>query len=154
MITLDTNLKNRASAQFVFPVDVNSMAKVAENKFFAASQDGLYRYTGHTDDGDPIASYFITATMDFGMGHDKRLRYLYLSLEATDDLQLIVNTEKVAAQTYTILIDTPGQQDIRIPISRALYGRFWTFKISNGSTGADFSIDEIQVLPIVRGRQH
>lgn len=106
------------------------------------------------DSSELVGSYFVTATMDFGIGNDKRLRYLYLSLESTDDLQVSISTEKVSAVSYPIEITTPGQQDIRIPITRNLHGRFWTFKISNGSNGADFSIDSIQVLPIIRSRAH
>jgi len=65
-----------------------------------------------------------------------------------------INTEKVSAITYPITIAASGQQDVRITISRALHGRFWTFKVSNGSSGADFSIDEMRVLPLFRNRYH
>jgi len=153
-LILNTNLKsNNATTQYR-GVSINSLTK-AHGKYFASSEEGLLKITGNTDlTSTVISAYFVTATMDFGQGNDKRLRYLYLSLEATGNLQVDINTEKVTAISYPIAISTVGQQDIRIPISRVLYGRFWTFKISNGTSGSDFSIDEIRILPIIRNRFH
>jgi hypothetical protein len=143
MLVLDTNLKNRATGQY-FGFDLNSMVKF-NGKYLGASGSGLFSI-GEVD--TEFSAYFITATMDFGINNDKRLRYVYLSLESASNLTLTINTEKVAAIDYTVTVSGSGQQDVRVPISRELYGRFWTFKISGT---ADFSVDEIKVLPIVRG---
>lgn len=139
---LDTHLKNRASAQYL-NFDANSMCKF-NGQYWAAGASGLYTLDSVDSTNE---AYFITATMDFGINNDKRLRYVYLSLEAAEDLVLAINTEKVSAKNYTVSISGTGQQDVRIPITRELYGRFWTFKISGI---CDFSIDEIKVLPIIR----
>lgn len=147
-VILNTNLKAKNATTQYNGIDITSMVK-AHGKYFASTSTGLYLMDSGSES---VAAYFITATMDFGLGNDKRLRYVYLSLESDDDLQLIINTEKVSAITYPITITTSGQQDIRIPINRSLYGRFWTFKVSNGSSGADFSIDEIKVLPVILNR--
>ena len=143
---LDTNLKNRASGQYQ-AFDINSICKF-NGGYWAVGSSGLYTVNAvdSTNTG-----YFITATMDFGINNDKRLRYVYLSLESTGNLTLEINTEKVSAQTYTVTLSGTGQQDVRIPISRSLYGRFWTFKLSGT---CDFSVDEIKVLPIIRGYAH
>jgi len=140
---LDTNLKNKATGQYQ-QFDINSMVKF-NSKYWASGPSGIYQLNSVdvTNTG-----YFITATMDFGINNDKRLRYVYLSLESTGNLTLAVNTEKVSAINFTVTISGTGQQDVRIPIPRSLYGRFWTFKLSGT---CDFSIDEIKVLPIIRG---
>ena len=143
---LDTNLKNRATGQYL-NFDVNSICKFNQ-AYWAAGSDGFYKLV---EADTTKEAYFVTATMDFGINNDKRLRYVYLSIESTGNLSLIINTEKVSAKTYSVNISGYGQQDIRIPISRELYGRFWTFKISGT---CDFSIDEIKVLPIVRNFSH
>jgi hypothetical protein len=149
-LILNTNLKNNnATTQYL--MDINSAVKF-NGKYFLSGKNGLYSFLGDTDNTNKISAYFITATMDFGFGQDKRLRYLYLSLESTGNLQVGINTEKISSIIYPIAISTPGQQDIRIPISRSLHGRFWTFKVGNGSSGADFSIDEMSVLPILKNR--
>jgi hypothetical protein len=141
-LTIDTNLKNKASSQYLY-FDANSIVKF-NHGYWAAGDNGIYSL-GAVDVTN--TAYLLTATMDFGINNDKRLRYVYLSLESTGNLSLIINTEKVSSKTYTVPISGAGQQDIRIPISRELYGRFWTFKISGT---CDFSIDEIKILPIVR----
>ncbi len=154
MLILDTNTRAAGATTQYWGHDINSLAKF-NRTHLTASQNGLFEHSGDLDNISEIAAYFITATMDFGINNDKRLRYVYLSLEATGDLELIVNTEKVAAITYPVAIDTTiGQQDVRITISRALHGRFWTFKLGNGTDGADFSIDEIKILPITRTWDH
>lgn len=155
MLVLDTNtIAHGATTQYVGGPEINSFAKF-NGRYLAASSSGLFVHEGSLDDTAIIPAYFITATMDFGINNDKRLRYVYLSLEATDDLELTINTEKVAGITYTVPIDkTKGQQDVRITISHALHGRFWTFKLGNGTTGADFSVDEIKVRPIIRNGAH
>lgn len=138
---LDTNLKNRATGQYI-NFDANSICKFNQT-YWAASSEGLYKLVGADTAED---AYFVTATMDFGINNAKRLRYVYLSLEATDDLVLTINTEKVSAINIDVKIPGTGQQDVRIPISRALYGRFWTFRLGGV---CDFSVDEIKVLPII-----
>ena len=143
---LDTNLKNRASGQYL-NFDANSIVKFNQN-YWAAGNNGLYLL----DTVEIVdEAYLLTATMDFGSNNDKRLRYVYLSIESTGNLSLIINTEKVSVQTYDVNISGSGQQDIRIPIKRTLHGRFWTFKILGT---CDFSIDEIKVLPIGRNLFH
>lgn len=143
---LDTNLKNKATGQYL-NFDVNSICKFNQ-AYWAAGSNGFYQLVGADTAKE---AYFVTATMDFGSNNDKRLRYVYLSLESTGNLSLSINTEKVSAQTYDVNISGSGQQDIRIPIKRTLHGRFWTFKILGT---CDFSIDEIKVLPIGRNLFH
>lgn len=139
---LDTNLKNRATGQYL-NFDVNAIVKF-DGKYWASGDGGFYLL----EDIDTMKeAYFLTGTMDFGINNDKRLRYVYLSLESTDNLSLTINTEKVAAITFPVTIAGTGQQDVRVSITRNLYGRFWTFKVSGT---CDFSIDEIRVLPIIR----
>lgn len=152
MYILDTNLAaNGATTQFA-GISLDSMAKFGEQQFLAASSSGLFLLGGdHDTTSTDISAYFITATMDFGINSDKHIRYAVISLESTDNLRLTVNTEKVSAQTYTIAIRPGlGQQHVKVIISRSMYGRFWTFKIDNAETGADFSIDEIKILPVIR----
>lgn len=149
-LILNSNLKVGSATTQYNGININSMVK-AYGKYFAATPNGLYLMGDTSEDVD---AYFITATMDFGISNDKRIRYVYLSLESDGNLQLDIHTEKVTTKSYLIEISQSGQQDVRIPISRNLYGRFWTFKVSNIPSSADFSIDEIKVLPIIRGHAH
>jgi len=154
MLIIDTNVRAANASTQYMGHPINSIAKF-NRTHLTASDNGLYEHTGDLDDTDAIDAHFVTAIMDFGVNNDKRLRYVYLSLESSGNLNLIINTEKVSAITYVVPIDTTiGQQDVRITVSRALHGRFWTFQINNAIDGADFSIDEIKVLPIARTWEH
>lgn len=150
MYLLDTNTVFGGATTQYTNLDFNSMTRFGE-RHLAASPTGLWLFSGNLDNLSNIPAYFITATMDFGIGRDKHVRWIDISLEATGDLQLIVNTEKVAAQTYIIDVRPElGQQEVRVILSRSLFGRFWTFKVGNSTTGVDFSIDEMKILPVVR----
>jgi len=148
MITLSTNLKAGAATTQFADFAYNSMVKVG-GKFFCAGDNGLFEHTGDLDDTKKIESYFEPVTMDFGISSEKRMRCIYLGYESSADFTLTVTTELGQTDTITIPASAPGQQARKIPMSRSVRGRYWTFQIH--STGVDFSIDHISVLPIVRG---
>ena len=147
MLICDSNLKAKAATGQHTGMDVDSMVKF-NGEYWSAGPTGLFKMDGADVN---VEAYIVTATMDFGISNDKRLRYVYLSLESTGNLSLSINTEKVTAMSFPVTITGTGQQDIRVPVSRALYGRFWTFRLSGT---CDFSLDEIKVLPIIRGAFH
>jgi hypothetical protein len=155
MITLSTNLKAKyATTQFT-NFDFDSAVKFGD-KYFLAGDDGLLQFTGDTDNDTDIIGYFEPITTDFGLSQDKRIRFVYLSFEASSDLILTVATNKGHTGTYTIPVTSTGQHAARVAISRALYGRYFTFQVKNSpddeSVGFsnDFSIDSMSVLPIIR----
>ena len=153
MYILNTNMAMKSATTQFTGVEITSMAKFS-HEYFATTENGLVKYSGEVDNiTTVIPAYFITATMDFGINNDKRLRYLYLSIETNGNIKVDIWTEKVASLSYTTDLTLVGQQDVRIPISRALYGRFWTFKVSN-VLGSDFSIDEMKIQPIIRNHAH
>ena len=147
MITLSTNLKAKsATTQFV-NFEYNSMVKMG-NKFLCAGDNGLFEHTGATDNGAAITSYFEPVTTDFGISNEKKLRAVYIGYEAGGNLTLTVSTDLGLSESITIPASTAGQKARKIPISRSVRGRYFTFQIK--SVGVDFSIDHISVLPIVR----
>ena len=147
-IVLDTNLQAKyATTQYTqFPI--NSMA-VIHGRTLCAGDTGLFEFTGDTDNGSQITAWFELPDLDLGARQSKRLRYIYLSVEASGDLTVSVHTELGLEQTVTVPITEPGQHKCRIPVSRNIYGGYWTIKVSNEDNGYDFSVDEIRVLPVV-----
>ena len=149
MITLDTNLSAKNATTQYMNFDYNSMVKFG-NIFLCAADSGLFEVTGDTDNGSNIESYFEPVTIDFGIAGEKRLRSVYIGYEAADDLTLTISTELGLEESYTIPASAAGQHGEKISVNRSLRGRYWTFQIY--SDGVPFSIDEIKVLPIIRGR--
>jgi hypothetical protein len=153
MLVLDTNLKaGKATTQYT-NFDFDSMVRFGDH-ILCASRAGLFRHTGETDNGSLITAYFEPLTMDFGISSTKRVRFVYLSFEASGNLTLTVTTNMGLSASYLIPVAAAGQHAARVAISRSLYGRYWTFSISNAGNGLDFSIDEIKVLPIIRSHGH
>ena len=147
MIVLSTNLKAGAATTQFTSFDYNSMVKMGA-KFFCVGDGGLFEYAGTTDNSVAITSYFEPATMDFGISSEKRLRCLYIGYEAGGDLTLTVSTDLGYSEVITIPASAAGQKARKVPISRSVRGRYWTFQIKG--IGVDFSVDHISVLPIVR----
>jgi len=151
VIAFTTNLKlgpttAKATTQRTgFPF--TSMCRFGGN-FLCTSDSGLFSLGGDNLDGTDIDSYFEPITTDFGISNQKRLRFVYIGFEAAGDLQLNVTADEQTERTYTITPTKTGQQKIRVAIGRDGKGRYWNFRIKNVS-GCDFSIDNIDVLPVV-----
>lgn len=155
MIVFDTNvIANNATTQYL-DFEFNSLVKFGD-KFLCSSNSGLFILEGTTNifpvDNNsytPINSYFETSTLDFGISAQKRLRSVYIGYEADGNLTLKVSTELSDVESYTLPATTTGQHARKVSINRSLKGRYWAFQIYG--SGVTFSIDTIEVLPIVRG---
>jgi len=119
------------------------------DRFICASAAGLFELAGTTDNGGAITSYFEPVTSDFGISNEKKLRCVYVSYEASAALTLTVSTDLGYSESISIPASAAGQKARKVPISRTVRGRYFTFQIK--SVGVDFSIDEIKVLPIIIG---
>lgn len=148
MIILDTNIiANGATSQYGC-IGINSISKFGQ-KYFGASENGLYEFTGSDDDGVDIESYLQTAQMNFGLTNEKRLRFVYVKYEATDEITLTVSTEYGLSEDYIIPASSDIQKVYRVTINRSLAGSYWQFKFA----GANFALDEVSVLPIIRNHK-
>lgn len=155
MIVFDTNVAaGNATTQYL-NFEFDSMVRFGD-KFMCAGETGLYLLEGSTrmfpdTDGtySDITCYFEPVTMDFGISNHKRLRAAYFGYESDGDLTLTISTELHSGLEYTLPATINSQHARKVTVSRALYGRYWTFNISG--TGVNFAIDSISVLPIVRG---
>lgn len=148
MIVLDTNLKAKNATTQYLSFNYDSMVK-AGNRFLCASEAGLFEISGTSDNTANITSYFEPVTTDFGISNEKKLRSVYIGYEASASIILTVSTELGYSQSVSIPASSPGQKARKVPISRAVRGRYFTFQIK--SVGVDYSIDEIKVLPIIIG---
>ncbi len=151
MIALTTNLKlgsvtEKATTQRT-GFEMTSMCKFGRNHL-ATSAAGLHSLGGDDLDGSEIEAYFEPLTTDLGISNQKRLRFVYVGFQCSGSLELVVTADEQTERTYAIAPTKTGQQKIRVPIGRDGQGRYWNFRIKNVS-GCDFSIDSIDVLPVV-----
>lgn len=146
---LELNLKSKAATQTT--VQFNSMCRVGDT-FVGATEMGLHRLCGASDNGVAISAMVRSGTFDFGAANQKRFRFFYFGVSATGKIKLKVYCDDVLSGEY--LADVDGDMTVRVPISREHQGRYWSWSIENIS-GAFFALYSVQALPVVLhpGRQ-
>ena len=123
-------------------------------QYLAAGGDGIFVIDEvDNDKGIDINSIIELVKTDFGISHQKRLRSAYVGYETSGSLKLTLLNDDENERVYT-LSSTIGQLQHggKISINRDGKGRYWTFKIENVE-GCDFSLDNIEIIPIVLGRK-
>lgn len=146
-IAFAINIKGKQISQFK-SYTFNSMVNFNDTSL-GANNLGLFNLTGDTDNGVKILSELELVMTDMGIKNPKRLRYFYIGFESNADLLLTVTCDESVIKTYNIKANKTGQQRTRVPIGRDIYGRYWSFNITNPN-GNPFAVDAIDVLPIIR----
>lgn len=126
-----------------------------QGKYLGAGTDGIFVLdTTEKDSGVDIDSIIELYKTDFGVANQKRFRSVYIGYETSGDLKLTLSNDDGNEREYQLAPIKTGQLQHggKIPVNRDGKGRYWTFKIENVD-GCDFSIDSIEVIPIVLGRK-
>ena len=108
----------------------NSMAMINGYAFGASINKGLCRLnTGTKYHTDTITHIFTLATTDFGIHNPKRLRFVYIGIDASVDPVIAVKTDDQEWREYPVELYKEGLQRVRVPIGHDGQGRYWTIKI-------------------------
>ena len=132
----------------------NSMAKVGD-VYLGANENGIFILdSGDSDAGDEIEAFFELPTSDWGIINAKRIRRLYVSYESNGDLLLSVKDDEDNLRYYLLEpVHLPNKQHTaRVAIGRDGKGVHWMIRIENTS-GSDFSVDRINIIPVVLGKK-
>ena len=150
-LTLNVNLSNLAVTQFCY-YDFNSFCKIGD-KYFGASEDGIFELIGNDDAGANIDAFFELITSDFGISNMKRIRSMYVGGEADNTLTLTLKDDENNSRTYNLdLTSGSKQSSAKVSVGRDGIGRYWQVRIDNIS-GAYFAIDFIEALAVILGRK-
>lgn len=145
------NLSNMAATQYC-GYDFNSFCKIGD-KYFGASDSGIYELVGDNDAGTNIDSFFELVVSDFGISNVKRIRTLYIGYEANGDLTVTLKDNEDNARSYTLsYLDYDRQNGGKVSVGRDGLGRYWQVRIDNVS-GCYFAVDSIEVLLTILGRK-
>ncbi len=136
----------------------NSMVKV-RGRYYGASDTGLYLLEGADDAGTPIDAWVRTGLSNFGTGLLKRMVGAYVGYTADAGLILKVITTSTTTGTkvehwYRM---EPREADgatreNRVKVGRGVEAVYWQFELRNVD-GGDFSLDQIELLPMVLTRR-
>lgn len=117
--------------------------------YLAANEDGLFTLGGDSDNGEPISASLRTHETSFRTQAEKRLRKIYVSVKADDDVIVRVYHGRNDYREY--LIEQPDSSDlveIVVPVDRDGRGVWWSIEILNVN-GGYLEVEEIKAVPIV-----
>lgn len=110
------------------------------------SADGVFEYSGDTDSGVGIESWFELATTDFNILNQKRIRAVLGSGLFEGNMLLSVSMDDGTFVDYAISEDQRLNQSVwKRFVHREQKGCHVTVKISNAN-GGDFSIDTLDAI--------
>ncbi len=150
-LTLNINLSILAATQFC-NYNFNSFCKIGD-KYFGASDSGIFELEGDKDNGINIDAFFELPVSDFGIVNVKRIRKLYVGYEAKDDLIATVKDNEDNTRSYTLsYLDYDRQNGGQVDVGRDGLGRYWQIRIDN-TNGCYFAVDSIDLLLVILGKK-
>ena len=132
----------------------NSFCKFGD-AYIGANSSGIFTLdSGDLDGSTEIEAFFEPVTSDWGIPNQKRIRSMYVSGEFDSDIQLTVYDDEENERIYTLepIHFSNKQHTQKVGIGRDGKGTYWMVRIDNVN-GSDFSIDRIQVVPIILGQK-
>ncbi len=148
-LVLSLNLRTKAVTQYT-GYELEGACVDAQGQPWGALDTGIQKLEEPVHDEGEISAWVKLPITDLGTFRQKRVRSLYLAGEAEDDLLLGIGFDEDDYIERTVTVDklTLSQAGAKIPGRRDQKGRFFQVKISN-QNGADFSLDAIDVLPVI-----
>lgn len=150
---LRMNMQNKALTQYM-NWEFDSAAMV-HGMPIGIGEDGIFQlWTGDSDDGQEIEARMDLPETDLGTSLNKRLRSIFLGCRADGDLRIRIVDDEEAQAVYNLTPFKDGKQHVLKIYAGRKYnkGCYYTFSLENVD-GADFSIDFIDILPILLNRR-
>ena len=132
----------------------NSMTKF-NGQYLGANENGLFVLSdGDLDGVSEIPAFFELLTSDWGIENQKRVRSIYVGYETNGRLKFAVKDDDGNETEYILEANhlDNAQHGAKLPGSRKSKGRYWMVKVDN-MNGADFSVDNIRILPVILGKK-
>jgi hypothetical protein len=151
------HLEGQQGSQYAH-YNFNSLCRFAGMNL-GANDNGIFKL----DDGDldysaPDTSAEIDAfvelpTSDWGIANQKRIRSAHLGIETNGELLLTLTDDEGIDYRYDVVPDFVAnkQHSVRVTAGRNNgKGRYWRIRLDN-INGADFSLNNLRVFPVVLG---
>ena len=147
------NLNTKAPFEYTnYPF--NSFALCGQRPL-ALKEDGLYELVGDDDAGEMIEAHIKTGLVDFGTQHLKNVCRAYLGYKADGALFLhVTDTDGGEKREVIYELDRTfgAPKEARIKLGKGVRARYWQFELKNVD-GSDFTLDALDVLPVVLKRR-
>jgi hypothetical protein len=133
----------------------DSMCRLGD-RYYGASESGLFRLDGDDDAGDPIEASVRTGDLDFGSPNIKRPLTAHIGYTAAGDMVLKVTvTHEGKRSEFWYRCKNPVRgtaTEAKLPLGRGLASRRWQFELVN-TAGADFDFESITLQMLELGRR-
>lgn len=160
-IAYTINTESRAATKYTqYPF--NSFAKI-NGRQRGATDTGIFKMGGDTDDGEPIAARLRLGLSSLGTQIVKRMPAAYMGYSASGDLFVKVVTASTIdgereANVYRLIVRAANTtREGRVPFGPGIKSVYYDFVIENidenGAGGADFALDMIEFFPLLTTRR-
>jgi hypothetical protein len=148
MLTICLHLEGEQLSQWD-DFGFNSFVKVSES-YFGAKTDGIFQLDeGEASDQQPIDAFFELPLSDWGVSNPKRVHNFKVGYEANGRIEITFRDDEGREQIKSLdPIEYNFQHGNRLYGRRDMKGRYWMVRIDNVN-GCDFSIDQIEVTPVI-----
>ena len=119
----------------------NSFGRIGD-RYYGASDDGLFELEGDTDVGEPIRASFGIGKLDFGTATKKTVSEAYIGMSAAGNLFIKVVADG-AEYVYQTRNFSDQMQQQRVTFGKGLRTNYVEFEFYN-EEGADFEIDTVE----------
>jgi hypothetical protein len=120
-------------------------------RYIAAGPDGLYVLDGDTDAGAPIIADLKTGLMQFAGSRFAGVKTIYLGLRrgTTDEMYVKIIEGDDTTRTYRVLVR--DRTTTKVQVGKGLRARYFALELV--TTGQDFDLDTIEVVPLLNARR-
>ena len=122
---------------------------------FAVGPDGLYELGGDNDDGQVINAHLTTGLSDLGSPLLKTVDAAYVGYTADQALTLTATVGQADGERtidYALAETAEALTQARVKLGKGVKARYWQFALAN-QAGGDFTLETLEVLPVVLGRR-
>ncbi len=144
------NTTNQAVSQYQ-GWDFNSFASFRGQSIGASATQGICTLGGLADGTAAITATLQSAVTDFGNSFLKRVKMAYIGVNSNGTMYFQTVTDDNVGRTYAMVPDAPGLHTERVQLARGVMSRYWSFQLQ--STGVDFRLDAVSLLPVTLERR-
>lgn len=135
----------------------NSYAQFG-GQLYGASPAGISLLDGDNDDGTAIIGSLRTGLLDFGMRQLKRVEKAYIGYSSDGTLCMRVSGTSPEGEEIDYLyrmVPKPASapRETSAKIGKGIKSVYWEFVLDNSADGADFTLYDVVVLPMILSRR-
>lgn len=126
----------------------NSFARMG-HKYLGASSSGLYELNGDDDAGTDIVSRIRSGFAQFGASRFSGFKAAYLGIRATGDLVFRLVYADDTVTSYAV--KARDMETVKVQLGKGVRARYIAYELE--STGQDFDLESVELVPMVAQRR-